>query len=150
MPGGSCNSLGSTVLENGFRYTCIKAPKSVGNLFGKKMIWDAGVKVELESLTNSADILSALNTLGYGYWTLSTKNLGYKGKTYISNYNCYVYMSPNKQDMINYWNWAVNTMFYRGSWVGLKTQLWIVNDISDDGACIKYFAYKYGGQIYSQ
>lgn len=147
--GGKCTRLGETVMERGFRYTCIKAPRSASNLLGKKLIWNSGTRVGLESLRNSSDILRELNSLGYGYWTKANNNR-FSGSVYVSNYPCYIYMSPSEQDMVDFWNYSVNQMFYRGRWVAIESQRWIVNDASSDGKCIEYFAFKYGGRIQVQ
>jgi hypothetical protein len=147
--GDKCSKLGAKIIEQGFRFTCVKAPRSASNLLGKKLIWSSGVKVNLESLKSSTEILGLLNTLGYGYFSKGKGN-GFAGTSYVSNYPCLLYMSPNKQDFLNYWNYNVNTMFYRGKWVAIQSQRWVVNDVSDDGKCIEYFAFKYGGRIYSQ
>ena len=105
--------------------------------------------MNLESLRSSTEILGFLNTLGYGYFSKG-EGSGFAGTLYVSNYPCLLYMSPNKQDLLDYWNYKVNTMFYRGKWVAIQSQRWVVNDVSDDGKCIEYFAFKYGGTIYSQ
>ena len=147
--GNKCSKLGANIVEQGFRFTCVKAPRSASNLLGKKMIWSSGVKVNLESLRSSTEIIGLLNTLGYGYFSKGKGN-GFAGTSYVSNYPCLLYMSPNKQDFLDYWNYNVNTMFYRGKWVAIQSQRWVVNDVSNDGKCIEYFAFKYGGTIYNQ
>lgn len=147
--GNACSKQGASIVDRGFKFTCVKAPRSASNLLGKKLIWSSGVKVTLESLRSSTEILGVLNTLGYGYWS-KANNTDVAGSIYVSNYPCLLYMSPNRQDMLDFWNYRVNTMFYRGRWVAIQSQLWVVNDISDDGRCIEYFAFKYGGRIYSQ
>ena len=149
IPGGPCPRKGQTVIEGSMKYLCIAAPRSIGNPFGKKLIWDNGTRIRLESLRNSAEIISFLNSIGFGNWSAKSSD-GYMGKLFVSNYPCYLYMSPNLQDMLDFWNYRVNTMFYKGAWLAIENQKWIVNDVSNDESCIEFFAYNYGGRIKHQ
>ena len=146
IPGWECNPRGKVVYEYGFKYTCVAAPKSLKNPFGKKSIWKQIGPASLETAYSDQVRLQILNALNLGYWKKTPIN-GFQGKRYTSNYPCFIYISPNFDDMLSYWNYEVNQMFYKGAWVAIQSKMWIVNDVSSDQECIKYFAYKYGGTI---
>lgn len=146
--GESCAQKNSTIYQNGEKWICKPAPRGLSNPFAKKASWQRLVS-DLSKAKSDKDWLGMLNSLGYGYWSLSSEQ-GFRGKYFISNYPCSIYTSPSHEDMLKYWNYKVNGMFYRGGWVAIESNKWIVNDVSADSDCIEYFAYKYGGRIYYQ
>jgi hypothetical protein len=45
VPGASCSPQGKTTISNFYEYTCIKAPRSLSNPLGKKLVWRKGAPV---------------------------------------------------------------------------------------------------------
>ena len=61
--GESCSSYLKVENYGGYKYVCIKAPKSMSNPFGKKLIWSKAIPiVKTPSTTNNSNS---------GYWTTS-------------------------------------------------------------------------------
>lgn len=143
--GESCQEKNSVIYQNGEKWICQPAPRSLSNPLGKKASWQRKI-TDFSKAKSEKDQLGILNSLGYGYWSKSTEQ-GFQGKQYVSNYPCLLYVGSSEEDLLRYWNYKVNGMFYTGGWVAIQSKKWIVNDVSSDSSCIKYFAYKYGGRI---
>jgi hypothetical protein len=150
IPGLKCSTEGLQVIDGQYRYICVKSPGKLSNIFSKKLIWKQASRITLESLTKSSEILGYLKTMELGYWKQNQLTTNHIGRLFVSNYPCYIYMSPNRDDMIKFWNYHVNAMFYKGRWAAIESQKWIINDVSSDGGCIRYFTNRYGGRIIEQ
>ncbi len=153
IPGRSCTTLGKTQISNGYKYTCIKSPRSLSNPLGKKLIWNNCVLLPkpktLEEARTANERLTALNALGLGVWK-QIDNQGFNAQAFISTWPCLIYMANDLDSAVEIYNNKVNYNFYGGFWLGIQSQKWVVNQpYNDDKTCVRYFARKYGGRIYN-
>lgn len=150
IAGGKCNTEGLQVIDGQYRYICVKEPKKLSSMFSKKLVWKQASRITLESLTRSSEILGYLNTMKLGNWKQNQLTTNHTGRLFVSNYPCYIYISSNREDMVRFWEYHVNVMFYMGRWAAIQSQGWIINDVSSSGGCIRYFTDMYGGRIVEQ
>jgi hypothetical protein len=151
--GEPCTTLNSVEIYGNLKYKCIKAPRSISNPLGKKLVWSKGVALpkpkSLESSRNLTDRLKALNSLGLGKWK-QTDNQGFNAQVFISTWPCIIYMAGDLSSAGEIFNNKVNLNSYSGFWVGIESQGWVVNQpYYDDKTCVRYFARKYGGRIFN-
>jgi hypothetical protein len=151
--GEPCFTLNKVEIYGNYKYTCIKAPRSISNPLQKKLVWSKGVALpkpkSLESSRNSTDRLIALNALGLGKWR-QVDNEGFNAQVFISTWPCRIYMANDLNSAVEIYNDKVNINFYGGFWLGIQSQKWVVDQPStSDRACVQYFSRKYGGRIYN-
>jgi hypothetical protein len=147
--GETCTKYLQTAIYGGYKYTCIKAPRSFSNPLGKKLIWSKGTLSSLEAARTSNDRLSVLNSLGLGTWK-QIDNQGYRAQVFISTWPCIIYMANDRTEAHAIWDYKVNVMFYGGFWLGIASQNWVVNQSGNsDQTCVNYFSRKYGGTVYN-
>jgi hypothetical protein len=149
-PGAKCVTKGLQLVDGRHKYICVEAPKTITNFLSKKLIWKRSSVVTLESLSRPSEILGYLNTMTLGRWKENPLTTNHTGRLFVSDYPCYIYKSSTRTDMINFWNYHVNVMFYVGRWSAIESRGWIMNDVSSSGGCIKYFTNMYGGRIVQQ
>jgi hypothetical protein len=151
--GEPCSTLNSVEIYGNLKYKCVKAPRSVSNPLGKKLVWSQGVAVpkpkSLESSRNTTDRLKALNSLGLGKWR-QVDNEGFNAQVFMSTWPCRIYMANDLNSAVEIYNNKVNINFYAGFWLGIQSQKWVVDQPStNDRACVQYFSRTYGGRIYN-
>ena len=151
--GESCSKLNKVEIYGDYKYTCIKAPRSLSNPLGKKLVWSKGVALPkpktLEESKSTSDRLKALNSLGLGTWK-EIDNEGFNAQVFISTWPCMIYMANDLKSAVDIFNNKVNYHFYGGFWVGIESKGWVVNQpYYDDKTCVQYFSRKYGGRIWN-
>ncbi len=104
----------------------------------------------LDAANSQGDFLGALNSMQFGRWSISQTDYGSSGTLYVSNWPCSLFVASSYQDAVDYFTLKVNIEFYAGQWLKTDDKNWIVNDVSPDGECIRYFANSYGGRISQQ
>lgn len=149
-PSGSCTSLGQTKTVNGYKYTCIKAQRSLSNPLGKKFVWNKGEQIpNLEQARSTNERIAALNFLGFGNWK-QVANQGFNGQVFMSGYPCRIFIANDLNSAIQYFNDKVNANAYGGFWLGIESQKWVIDQPSTyDKTCVQYFSRNYGGRIYN-
>lgn len=151
--GGPCQNGDRDRIQEGYSFTCVKAPKSITNLNGKKLVWKQLPGRKLEWTTSTKSRIEVLNSLNLGYWkkSNSTDISGFDGEVYISSWPCKIYMANSYEAQISIWDQQVNGNGYGGTWVHTDAEYWVVNEPSYGAAkCATYFSLKYGGQRITQ
>jgi len=151
--GGSCQDGDRDRIQEGYSFRCIKAPRSITNMNGKKLVWKQLPGRKLEWTTSVSSTVSVLNTLHLGYWKqlVSPEYSDFDGRVFVSSLPCKIYMANSSEAELFIWNRQVNGNGYGGTWGHTDTQFWVVNEPNYGPApCVKYFTLNYGGQRITQ
>ncbi len=151
--GGPCQNGDRDRIQEGYSFTCIKAPRSITNMNGKKLVWKKLPGRKLEWTTSTRSRIEVLNSLHFGIWKQSdTSDIsGFDGEAYISSWPCKIYMANSYEAQIWVWDRQVNGNGYGGTWVPTDTQFWVVNEPNYGPAkCATYFSLHYGGKRITQ
>ncbi len=151
--GGPCQNGDRDRIQEGYSFRCTKAPRSITNMNGKKLVWKQLPGRKLEWTTSTKSRIEVLNSLHFGIWKQAdTSDIsGFDGEAYISSWPCKIYMANSYEAQIWVWDRQVNANGYGGTWVPTDNEVWVVNEPNDGSAkCATYLSLHDGGKRITQ